>query len=114
MTDDAEVSTTSGAEPAGYAEAMTELEAILDEIDREDVDVDLLTTRVARAAELIRWCRGRIEGAQVSVERIVAELATTSGLTGGTPGAGAVPTGATPDRSTVDIDSDIDADADPG
>lgn len=85
MTDDRPMSTSPGDDepvgpdpPAGYAAAMAELEAILDEIDRDDVDVDVLTRRVARAAELIRWCRGRIVGAQVEVERIVAELTTAT------------------------------------
>lgn len=64
----------AGPEPAGYAEAMAELEAILAEIEDDAVDVDVLTRKVARAAHLIRWCRGRIDGARVDVERIVAEL----------------------------------------
>ena len=63
-----------GPEPAGYAEAMAELEAILTEIEDDAVDVDVLTRKVTRAARLIRWCRGRIDGARVDVERIVAEL----------------------------------------
>lgn len=63
-----------GPEPAGYAEAMAELEAILTEIEDDAVDVDVLTRKVARAARLIRWCRGRIDGARVDVERIVADL----------------------------------------
>lgn len=63
-----------GPEPTGYAAAMAELETILAEIEDDEVDVDGLTQRVARAAALIRWCRGRIDGARVDVERIVAEL----------------------------------------
>lgn len=63
-----------GPEPVGYAEAMVELEAILAEIEDDAVDVDVLTRKVARAAVLIRWCRGRIDGARVDVERIVADL----------------------------------------
>ena len=61
-------------EPESYAAAVDELEAILTEIEDDAVDVDVLTRRVARAAVLIRWCRGRIDGARVDVERIVAEL----------------------------------------
>jgi exodeoxyribonuclease VII small subunit len=64
----------AGPDPAGYAEAMAELEAILAEIEDEAVDVDLLARRVARAAHLVRWCRGRIDGARVDVERIIADL----------------------------------------
>ena len=62
------------ADPVGYAEAMAELEAILAEIEDEAVDVDLLARKVARAAHLVRWCRGRIDGARVDVERIIADL----------------------------------------
>ncbi|HYI60222.1 MAG TPA: exodeoxyribonuclease VII small subunit [Acidimicrobiales bacterium] len=66
--------TDAGPEPASYAEATAELEAILAEIEDDSVDVDVLTRKVARAALLIRWCRGRIDGARVDVERIVAEI----------------------------------------
>ena len=64
----------SGPDPVGYAEAMAELEAILAEIEDEAVDVDVLARKVARAAQLVRWCRGRIDGARVDVERIIADL----------------------------------------
>ena len=68
-TDDA-----GGPEPDSYAAAMAELEEILAEIEDDTVDVDVLTAKVARAATLIRWCRHRIDGARVDVERIVAGL----------------------------------------
>ena len=60
--------------PSSYAAAMDELERILQEIEADDVDVDVLTERVTRAAELIRWCRERITTTRVEVERVVAEL----------------------------------------
>ena len=74
MAEDASPTAAPGPDPVGYAEAMAELEAILAEIEDDAVDVDLLTRKVARAAQLVRWCRGRIEGARVDVERIVADL----------------------------------------
>ncbi len=58
----------------GYADALAELESILEQLDDDAIDVDLLGTRVERAAALIRFCRGRIRAAQLSVEEIVAEL----------------------------------------
>lgn len=58
----------------GYAEAVTELEAILSELEADDVDVDRLAAQVRRAADLIELCRGRLESAQVEVTRIVADL----------------------------------------
>ena len=60
--------------PIGYAEALAELEAILAEIEDDAVDVDVLATRVKRAAELLRVCRDRITAAQVEVSQVVAEL----------------------------------------
>ncbi|MCB9373430.1 MAG: exodeoxyribonuclease VII small subunit [Microthrixaceae bacterium] len=64
--------TDAGAASLGYAEALAELEAILDELEDDSLDVDVLSTRVARAAELIAHCRDRIDGARFEVERIVA------------------------------------------
>jgi exodeoxyribonuclease VII small subunit len=60
----------------GYADALAELEAILEEIEDDAVDVDVLATRVKRAAELLRVCRSRITAARVEVTQIVAELDT--------------------------------------
>lgn len=61
-------------EPAGYGEAVTELESILREIEDVDVDVDVLAERVRRAAQLIEWCRGRILAARGAVEDATADL----------------------------------------
>ncbi|HYZ99822.1 MAG TPA: exodeoxyribonuclease VII small subunit [Acidimicrobiales bacterium] len=58
----------------GYAEALDELEGILDELDGDEVDVDVLGARVRRAAELLRLCRERIASARFDVEQVVAEL----------------------------------------
>ena len=59
---------------SGYAAALGELETILTEIEDDTVDVDVLATRVKRAAELLRICRDRITAAQVEVTQIVAQL----------------------------------------
>lgn len=63
-----------GSDGIGYAEAVAELDTILAELEAEEVDVDVLAARVARAAELVRLCRARIQSARVEVERIVADL----------------------------------------
>ena len=59
---------------AGYAEALAELEAILAELERSDVDVDVLAERVKRAVELIGFCRARIGNARIQIEQVVADL----------------------------------------
>lgn len=58
----------------GYADALSELEEILDELEDPAIDIDVLSARVERAAELIKVCRGRISAAQDKVTSIVEEL----------------------------------------
>lgn len=58
----------------GYAAAMAELEAILAELEGDDLDVDALGRKVARAAELIGWARTRIVAARAEIDQIVADL----------------------------------------
>jgi exodeoxyribonuclease VII small subunit len=60
--------------PPGYAEAMAELEEILDELEGDHLDVDVLAERVRRASELLTTCRDRIARAQADVDKIVADL----------------------------------------
>ena len=72
----------------GYAEAMTELEGILDELEGDHLDVDVLAERVRRAAELIKLCRTRISRAQEDVNRIVTDLEVFESEIGGAPAAG--------------------------
>jgi exodeoxyribonuclease VII small subunit len=61
-------------EPAGYAEAMREVEAILSELDSNTIDVDVLSAKVERASYLITWCNDRISAAQMTVDNLVADL----------------------------------------
>ena len=61
-------------EEIGYADALAELESILAELERSDVDVDVLATRVQRASELIKLCRDRIGNARTRIEDVVGGL----------------------------------------
>ena len=58
----------------GYTDAMKELEQILRDLEGDDLDVDMLASRVERASFLIGLCRRRIGDARVQVERVVANL----------------------------------------
>lgn len=62
----------------GYGPALAELETILSELERADVDVDVLATKVKRAAELIAFCRDRIGNARLQIEQVVADLGDDS------------------------------------
>jgi len=60
--------------PESYAAALTELDAILLELEDDALDVDILAERVERASVLIRFCRTRITTARTQVSNIVADL----------------------------------------
>jgi exodeoxyribonuclease VII small subunit len=65
---------SSAAVATGYAAALAELEEILGQLERTDVDVDVLAGQVQRAAQLITFCRDRIGNARLQIEQVVATL----------------------------------------
>ncbi len=65
---------TKKSDEIGYAAAFRELETILADLEKPDVDVDVLATKVERASELIRLCRERISHAQLQIENAVDGL----------------------------------------
>ena len=73
-TDAPENSAVKNTAVENYADALAELEEILDELEDESLDVDTLATKVERASTLIRFCRDRITSARTQVEQIVADL----------------------------------------
>ena len=58
---------------------MAELDRILRDLEGDDLDVDMLASRVERASFLIGLCRKRIGAARVQVERVVANLDSEDG-----------------------------------
>lgn len=80
--------TSAELDDLGYAEAVEELEAILAELDGDEVDVDVLAERVRRAADLVQLCRRRLDSARVEVTRIVADLEAVAPLADDTAGEG--------------------------
>ena len=65
---------TEDKKPESYAAAVAELDGILAAIERDEVDVDVLSKQVARAVTLVQFCRERLAAAEVEVERVVADL----------------------------------------
>jgi exodeoxyribonuclease VII small subunit len=76
VTDDDLTDERSGeaGEPIGYADAIAELNEILADLEDDELDIDILGDRVARAATLIASCRDRIDVARLRVTEIVATL----------------------------------------
>ena len=58
-----------------YSDGSTELEAILDEIESGDADIDVLCEKVERAAELIKLCKEKLSGTELRINKVVEELA---------------------------------------
>src|SRR5207342_2779256 len=67
MTDAASAEPAASTDGLRYADAMAELDAILHELERGDVDLDRLAGQVRRAAELVRFCRGRLDDTRTEV-----------------------------------------------
>nr|WP_302986777.1 exodeoxyribonuclease VII small subunit [uncultured Alistipes sp.] len=56
-----------------YAEAMAQIESILDRLQREEITVDNLAAEVKRATELIAECKTRLHKAEEEVGKILQE-----------------------------------------
>ena len=65
-------------EDIGYQDALDELQKLLEELERQNVDVDVLADKVERASLLIQVCRSRISNAEVRVKEIVDGLSNGS------------------------------------
>ena len=57
-----------------YAEGTEELETILAEIESGDTDIDVLSEKVERAADLIKLCREKLTKTELRVNRVVEGL----------------------------------------
>jgi exodeoxyribonuclease VII small subunit len=66
--------TKATGEGASFNSALQELEAILQRIDGDSVDIDRLADELRRATELLELCRGKIRRAEVEVAQIVQKL----------------------------------------
>ena len=65
---------SSTSDTPSFTDAMQELEAILNRIDNDTVDVDRLAKELRRATDLLELCRGKIRKAEVEVSQIVQKL----------------------------------------
>lgn len=58
----------------GYKEAVEEIESIVEGIESEEVDVDVLTDRVKRAAFLIKYCKGKLKKTDDEIKKVLKEF----------------------------------------
>ena len=57
-----------------YTVAITELEAIVQDIESGEIDVDVLTAKVKRASELIKFCKDNLRNTQKEVEKTLVDI----------------------------------------
>lgn len=53
-----------------YTEALAELENIMTEIQSDEIDVDLLSDKIKRATELIKYCKTKLKTAEENIQSI--------------------------------------------
>ena len=58
-----------------FGDAVGELEEILRRIEGEEIDLDRLAAELKRATALLEVCRGKVRRAEVEVQQIVDTLA---------------------------------------
>ena len=61
-------------EELGFSAAMAELEQIVASLESDGLDVDELAEKVSRAAEIVDWCRSKLDATRFQVEKIVERL----------------------------------------
>ena len=57
-----------------YKEAVEEIEAIVEAIENEAVDVDVLTEKVKRAAFLLKYCIDKLKKTDNEVKKVLKEF----------------------------------------
>ena len=57
-----------------YSEAILEIEAILEKIENEELDVDELAEKVKRVSTLLKICKTKLTKTNEQVEQILKEM----------------------------------------
>lgn len=61
------------AKPKNYTEAVKELDEILRSLeDTDEVNMDIITDKVKRAAELIRFCKTKLHQLDKQIEEAIS------------------------------------------
>ena len=57
-----------------YSQAIEELEQIINDIESENINVDILTEKVRRAAYLIKFCKVSLRTTEEEVKKALLEI----------------------------------------
>jgi len=65
---------TNNKKKLTYAQAINELEEIIEEIETERIDIDALAKKVKRAAHLISFCKDSLRTTEEDVKKILTTI----------------------------------------
>lgn len=68
-----EKNTTEAADQTTYESAFAELQQIVRDLQDESTGIDELSAKIARAAELIRFCRERLRATAEKIEKMTGQ-----------------------------------------
>lgn len=57
-----------------YGEAMQELQEIMLRIENEELDVDILLEEVKKAANLIKFCKDKLQKTNTEIQKILDKI----------------------------------------
>jgi exodeoxyribonuclease VII small subunit len=57
-----------------YAEAIARIDAILEQIETGELDVDELATRVKEASELLKLCKAKLFSTSREIEQVLKDM----------------------------------------
>ncbi len=64
-----------------YLEALKELDDILEFLQAEIVDVEVLSSKIKRAVELVEYCRRKINSTETEVKKVLEKFQKSEGDT---------------------------------
>ncbi|HLO61049.1 MAG TPA: exodeoxyribonuclease VII small subunit [Bacteroidales bacterium] len=59
-----------------YTEAIARIDAILEQIETGELDVDELATRVKEASELLKICKAKLFNTSREIEQVLKDMET--------------------------------------
>jgi exodeoxyribonuclease VII small subunit len=62
-----------------YTEAIKQIEEILKKIESEELDVDELSDKVKKAADLLKLCKMKLHETEEEIQKILDEMETDTG-----------------------------------
>ncbi len=65
-----------GKSNISYSESIRQIEEILKKIENEELDVDELSDKVKKAADLLKLCKSKLHDTEAEIQKILDEMET--------------------------------------